>query len=418
MKQNNNYYKLMITLFLAMFFTASVYSAAGLNVVLANQNPDPVAPGNFVYLNVKVSNIGSDDLKNVKISMVENENFKLAQGSENVKEMGSISSFAGTSDSSNFVIAKYKVLVDPKTPLGLNIIKFNVEQGFTSSTYEFDILVQDINPSIKVSSFKVENLEPGKSSKLVVNLENDNSIDLKNVVLTLSLADVENKVFNTKSGSNQKKISLIDAGKSVQVEFDLIASPNAVAKPYLLPITISFDDALGNSYSSDALGSVQVYSAPQLSVNLDSQESLSGGRGKITFAIANPGTSSIKGTQVEILDSENYDVLEGKFQYIGDLNPDDFQTVQADVVINAKEDTNVLLKVTYSDSYNQKVEEIVEIPVKVFNAAQLKELGIAGATSGSAVGSVVKYVFVIILLVVVYVIGRKRGYSKGKSSRK
>jgi hypothetical protein len=349
--------------------------------------------------------------------MIENENFKLAQGSDNLVEVGTVPSFSGTASSSNFIVAKYKVLVDPNTPLGLNSIKFRAEYGFSSSGYEFDVLVQDNNPTVVVST-QIENLEPGKSSKFKVNLENSNSVDLSNVVLTLGLDEVEDKVFSTKSGSNQKKVSLIEGGKSIDVEFNLIASPDAVAKPYLLPITISFKDALGTSYTSDALGSVQVYSVPQLSVNLDSQESLSGGRGKITFAIANPGTSSIKGTQVEILDSENYNVLEGKFQYIGDLNPDDFQTLQADVVINAKEDTNVLLKVTYSDSYNQKVEEVIEIPVKVFNAEELKELGIAGASSSSGVGSIISFLLVVGLLVVVYVIGRKRGYSKGKSNRK
>lgn len=416
MIKKNNLFKIIAFMLFAMLSISAAYSAGGLNVVLSSQNPDPVSPGNFVYVNVKVSNGGNQDLKDVTIELIENSNFEVAQGSDSFKELGVIPAYSNLDTSNNFVIAKFKILVDEKTPLGLNTLEFEVKDSGKAYTYDFDVLVQDANPSIRVSDFKVENLEPGKSSKLIVEVENDNNVALRDVIISLDLDEVEDGVFSTISGSNQKIISSLKANEKLSVEYEIVANPDASSKPYLVPVTINYEDSLGNAYTSEGLGSILVYSSPQLNVNLDSQDSFSGGSNKVTLAVSNPGTSTIKGTQIEFLDSEDYEILEGKFQYVGDLNPDDFQTIQSQLYVKSEDDAMVKVKVTYLDSYNVVNEEIIDVNVQVFSNDELKQFGLAAAGS-SGLSSFFGFLVVIALLVGIYYFGKRRGYNKGKSKK-
>ena len=66
----NTINKLSMIFMLLFVSISAVSAAAGLNVVLSNQNPDPVSPGNFVFLNVKISNIGSDSINNARVELI------------------------------------------------------------------------------------------------------------------------------------------------------------------------------------------------------------------------------------------------------------------------------------------------------------------------------------------------------------
>lgn len=416
MKIINNITKI-ITLFILLFLgISSVSAAAVLNVVLSNQNPDPVSPGNFVFLNVKVSNIGSDDINNAKLEFVENSNFKLAQGEKSLKEIGIIPAYSAGESSSSFYIGKYKVYVEPKTPQGLNTIKVKVKTPSNNYEYEFDVLVQEANPTLTISDLKVDEIEAGSSGNLDITLENSNSAVLNDIVLTLNLNDVEGKILTTKTGSNQLVLGNLNSNEKKNAKFELVVNPQASAQPILLPITISYEDSLGNKYTQDLSASIKVDSIPQISFNLDSQDIYTTGSGKITFAIANPGTSTVKGVQVEILDSEDYELISGDYQYVGNLNPDDFQTIQSEIYIKNSNSATLKVKLSYSDSYNNKKEEMLNIPLKIYTKEELKQLGLSGATNSAS--SATSYVVWLLIVVIIFFVGRRFGYKKGKKSKR
>lgn len=402
---------MLLTVF-AVFFTVIVQGAptGGVNVVLANQNPDPVEPGNYVYVNVKVSNPGSQAIQGASITFEENTFFSLAPGVEATKELGAIPQYS-TDGSSSFVIAKYKVYVSSQTPIGLNTLTFSIDSTQADFSVDLDLLVQDSNPRVDVTSFSIDPVESGKSMPLTLNLKNNNNIDMSNVVVTLKLDDVENKVISVDEGSNQQRIGTFLRGESIEIPFSLTIAPDAIAKPYLIPVNIEFEDALGNKYSQNITGSVRVFSEPQLSVQIDSQDVYSQGNGRITLALANPGTSSVKGVQVEFLDSPSYTILEGKTQYLGDMNPDDFQTLQSDIYLSGEEGT-LDVKLTYLDSYNNKEEQIINLDLTTFNEEELSTYGITTqAGSGSGIFGTIIWV---VLIILAFVLGRKYGYRKAK----
>lgn len=399
----SNTKKLFALTFVLVLFFAQTY-AAGVSVILSSQDPDPVAPGNYVFANIKVSNLdSSNEIKDVKIRFMPGNNIKIAPDSEIEKNIGTLTKYSSQQTSLSYALARFKLLIDENTPLGINKMKFQVTADGDLYNYEFDLLVKDSNPSLDIVNIDINTIEPGKSDTVAIKLKNNNNLALQNVKLSLDLDNVDGKVLSVIKGSNQIVISSMKPGEEKDVNFGIAVSPDASSKPYLLPIDISYSDTLGNSYINNLLGTVRVYSLPELAVQLDAQTVYTkGASGKVTLAIANPGTSSIKGTQIEILKDDSYEIISGDYQYVGDLNPDDYQTVQSEIYL--KSDNPVLkLKVSYGDSYNERKVETLEIPLKVYSSDVLSSLGL-GSTSSF---SIMNVVLLLVIAGIVYYFGKK-----------
>jgi hypothetical protein len=381
--KNKNIVFVMLSLFVA-FVCFDTVLAGGLNVILQNQNPDPVTPGNFVYLNVKVSNLEvQDNSENLFIKFNENKNFKLANGESNTKNLGSLD---------GDIIVKFKLLVDEKTPTGLNSVKFDIVGGGNELTYEVDVLVQDVTPQIHIESIDVSEVKPGGNGVLKLRLENTNNINLQDVKVNLNLEAVEDKVISLNGGTNEMILKNMVSESKKYFTFDISINPEASSKPYLLPIDISYTDSLGNSYSSTIFTTVKVYSKPYLSIELDSQDVYSVGKGKISLATFNPGSSKVKGVHMKILEDDSYEVIKGSSQYVGDLNPDDFQTLLADVFLKNNSKVNLKVQVKYFDSYDNENVEVIEIPLKIYDEEELVQYGFSNGSSFGVVGFLIWFV--------------------------
>lgn len=415
MTKNKNLFQVTILVLLSILMLNAAYSAGGLNVVLANQNPDPVSPGNFVELNVKISNSGNVGIQNAKIIFIENNNFHIAKGKEKTKEIGIIPAYSSLDSATSYVMAKFLVEVAPNTPLGENPVEFSLETSEGLYSYEFDITVQDANPTLIVNDFKINTVEAGKSEELTIEIENTNSVTLNNIVLSLGFDSVENEALSTLNGASQYVISSLKPNEKKTITFEILVSPDAESKPYLLPLNINYEDTLGNSFTSEIFGSVKVYSKPFPLVKLDSQDIYTKGKGKFTLAVSNPGTSTVKGTQIEILPSEDYTIIGGNFQYVGDLNPDDFQTVQMNIYLNNPQKATLDAKITYLDSYNNKNEEIIQIPLKIYTTKELTDFGIEIPKTSTQ--SYVGYFLTIVTLIIGFYVGKRYERKKDKTKK-
>jgi len=397
MAKNKNIILLVLSIFMIALTFSSV-NAGSLNVILQSQNPDPVSPGNFVYLNVKVSNTDSNSNEDLFVKFIENENFKLASGEKLTKNLGKLD---------GDTIVKYKIFVDEKTPSGLNTVTVQIQD----LTYELDLLVQETSPEVYVKNIETTELKPGSNGKLSITLKNGNSINLNNVKISLDLASVEENIINLNKGSNEIIIDNMKSGDEKEFVFDIAINPSAESKPYLLPVQVSYTDNLDKKYTSTIYSSVKVYSKPYLSVNLDSQEIYTIGSGKINLAISNPGSSKIKGVQMKVLESEDYEILKGQNQYVGDLNPDDFQSLQSTLYIKNEEAATLKIEMKYFDSYESENKDIIEIPLKIYNKEELSKYGFLGTNGGSS------FFTILIMFVIGGVIGYFIGKRKSKNKR-
>lgn len=414
-KKKNSKQFILISLFIMIIMSFTVTATTGLNVVLANQNPDPVTPGSFVYLNVKISNTGADMIKDTIITMNENANFQLANPEDKVQSIGILAPYSASENSESYTIVKYKVYVNSSTPMGLNNVDFDIQTSGQSYTYKFDVLVQNLNPLILVKDISAQETSPGASTNLKLTIDNINTIQLKDVKIALDLSSIDNKIITINNGSNEKIIDLMNADSQKEVQFNIDISPEAESKPYLVPVKIDYKDVLGNPFSTIVYGSVKVYSPPQLSLQLYSQDIYTKGKGQFTLAIANPGTSKIKGIEVKILDSKDYEIIDGANQYIGDLNPDDFQTFRSGIYISNPEKADLKVQVTYLDSYDKKTEKTIEIPLTIYNEEQLSTLGFA--KSQDSFVSLSSILFLLVGLVIGWVLLRWKTQRHAKKQK-
>jgi LPXTG-motif cell wall-anchored protein len=385
-------------------------SFASLSVNLDSQNPDPVAPGNFVYVNLKLSNSEKYNLNDVMVEFIEDSYIKASSKDEKIKDIGLVPAYS--SDGGNFVIAKFKLYVTPKAPIGENTIKFKLTSSDISSFYEykFNILVEDKNPNLEIKDLNSDVISPGESGKFSFKILNSNPIPFKDVIVKLGVDEISDNAISVNGGVNQIKITNLDGNSEKEITFDVFVNPNAEIKSYNIPIYIDYEDSLGNLFSEKYFGSLKVYLEPTFSFNLESQEIYSKGSGKINFAIANPSRASLKGVEVKVLDGDNYKVLDGGYEYIGDLNPDDFQTIQWEFLILDNKPTSIKLKVDFFDSYNKKFEKELNIPLKVYSEEELKSYGLSKTSSNNS-----NYIIFIIIILVLGFYFYKR---KKKSNKK
>ena len=378
--------------FLFSFFLVS-FSAFGVstNIVFSEQRPDPVSPGAIVEVAFDISS--QSDLSDAKITLIENKYFLVVDKSS-TKYLGSISNTR----------VKFRIKVAENTPIGANEIKVKLSSIQGEVEQVFDIEIKEKSPILIIKSLEVNRISPGSSQPMKITLENSNAENLRNVEVLLNFAQIEESPLSLKNGGSQLFTELIKANSDHIFNVEVLASPLASSKPYFIPIQLNYQNLNGEKFSFDTHISVQVYADPFLSLRIDKQDFYTKGKNKITLAVANPSQSTLKGVEIEILEDENYNVITGGYNYIGDLNVDDFQTLQTDIFVN-NENTELKIKVSFSDSYNQKISKIYNLPLSLYSEKKAGEIGVSTNSQSSSFSFKSFIVWIIIFLIGFFVVG-------------
>ena len=392
----NNMFKILLVMLLASMFISSVYATGAASVVLSSQDPDPVKPGNYVDLSFTITNSGDSAISNARLELIENTYITRAPSEPQILELGAIPAFA--TEENGFTVAKVRVFVDELTPIGSQEVDVRIRTNSQEFIRTFFITVRQESPSLTLESTNtIEELtfKPGEQKELKLQLKNTNSISVKDIKLTLdttsedALTGATSNDFYIIGGTNVRRVNVINSGDSQEVNFNLGISPTASIAPYQIPITLEYTDVLGNSFTENVEVSILVNSPVDLIVTLDRIE-----QSKVTFGLANPGPGVVKGAFVEIRDSSNEEIAS---EYIGDLNADDFQTIQIDYNFGNKTSEEVTVHVDFADGFYSEQEKEKAFTL-TNNAAQ--------AQGGSST-----FVFVLIIIAIAvggYFIFRRR----------
>jgi hypothetical protein len=201
--------------------------------------------------------------------------------------------------------------------------------------------------------------------------------------------------FTPVGESNIKTIYQLQPGEEKTVEFSLMANPDAEAKPYKIPLMISYYDLTGMQYNKSNIIGIIVGSEPELSVDADTNELKKGTDSKISIRFVNKGLTNVKFLTSIIEENSDYNIISSKEVYVGKIDSDDYQT--ADYTLNVKKikDGRVTIPLTieYMDANNQKYTEQKELSVAV-----------SGSSSKVSFGMVM---FVVICAVIGYFVYRK-----------
>ena len=393
----NNIRTLVLTFVLFMSFFVTVHAApdiASLDVVMQNYDPYPAQPGSYITLKFRATNTGGGEAENVEFELMPEYPFSLDPGVNKIQKFGSV-------DQNDNIVFEYKVRY--------------TNDGWYLTSEEFNILVSITESVLSINSVTTnpETLRPGETSKLILNLANLAGTGLRDISVKLDLetqninGQIIDLPFTPKSSTTEKKMRFLDGNSETEMVFDLLTYPDAESRVYKIPMTVTYTDEAGSTFSTTDLVGVVVGAEPKLDLSIDSARMSPGISGEVTIRLVNRGVTNLKFLTLELSENDDFEIASTSDSvYIGNLDSDDFDT--ATFNIRPMEGQKVLslpLKLMYSDANNNEYEKDVELELDMSNAQPLQ------AASGNS-GPVI--VVVIVIGILAYLVIRKRRKKRRK----
>ena len=247
---------------------------------------------------------------------------------------------------------------------------------------------------IAIRSVDTTEISPGETSQIRIILQNQGTEDIENVAVSLDLSS-EQLPFAPVNSAAQKIVDEIEEGTKETVSFELVALPDAKPRIYKIPLTVAY-----NTQEEKTVISINVKSEAILEVALDESKIIKvGDSGEIIIRFVNKGLSDIKFVSAEIIPSPDYDILSAPSVYIGNVEPDDFETAIFNLHVNKKINF-VPIKIEYRDADNNKITKTEFLNINIYTIEEAQRLGLVKNNNTPYV------IGTIILIVVIFIIWR------------
>ena len=376
---------LIMCLILALIIPISEAQLASRSVRLTflSQDPDPVEPGEIVDLRFKIENYGDVGIENVNVELNPEYPFSIVEGEERIKNIGTLEP---SQKGERGIIILWRVKVDPNAVAGDSEIEvqYSTKSGVGVKFEPFNIRVQSRESILAVKDVQInpENPSPGEDVEVSMSLVNLESTDVEDIRVKLNLDEVLASLGST----DEQIIPRIARGSSYELKFNLIVNPETKSKLYNIPLNIRYSDKFGEETTITTAFGMKVYSEPDYIISLaNSDVRTAGSLGEVTIALSNVGVSDINFVTLELLPSEEYDIVSTKTVYLGNVESDDYETAEFNIFVkNPGKDriANLMAKLSYKDSYNRPNEEIIEIPLEIYSSSIASRYGVAGTQGG------------------------------------
>ena len=244
-------------------------------------------------------------------------------------------------------------------------------------------------------------IQPGETTTLSLNIKNDLSQSIENVIITLGLDDnpASHLPIAPYQSSSSARIDSLDSDDSSRVNFNLLAFSDASSGTYLIPVHATYN-AIGNSTPIPAdLGvvSITINAKPDIQISAQNPVLIKGMTGKMTLKIVNSGLGESKFLSISLGQVTGLQITNSNNVYIGNIDSNDFDTSDFNVFVskNAPSMINLPVEITYTDSANNKITETQIVSLKTYTSQEEKSLGLISGNNSP----------LIIILVIVAIIG-------------
>ncbi len=405
----------ILTLMLAFAFAmmaSSALASSSIDVANSKYEPSPAVPGNYVDVWFKVENTGPDTADDMTVEFVPNYPFSLDATTDPVRSIGTLPPYEP-------YFIKYKVLVDNGALTGQNDIVLRHTPDPDTEIWieeEFSINVQSDIVSVNIMDVNTvpEELSPGEKGELSFKIKNNADTTLKDISIKLDLNSMD-MPFAPVGSVTEKNIDRLTDDESMDVSFDLITLADADSKIYKVPVVINYKDNTGAQYTKNDIIAILVNSKPELYLNVEESDVISSGKsGEVVLSIANTGISDANYVTMKIIDSDDYSIFGSPMTYLGNIEPDDFETAAFDIYFEKTEmdKVPVNVEIVYKDSYNKQYTKISSVDVPMYSSEDLVKFNRAPAQSGN--NNLLVFAIVAILGYVAY----RRFFRKKKKGSK
>lgn len=346
-----------------------IAESSKIQVTLISQEPDPAAPGEVVDVRFKVENMGGSGTGDMLFEVLPKYPFTVYSGSAE-RDLGAIQSYQ---NGENAIIVLYKIKVDENAAEGNNYLDVRYRIGDSKEWIvleDFVIRVRTRDLVLSVDSIETSpsNIAPGSSFELSMTLNNNADSLIKDVKVKLGLS-ASDTPFAPSTSTSEKQIFQISSKTGKIMKFDLVALPEAEGGIYKIPVTISYTDETGTSYSKDDVISLKVSAEPELLISIDSSEITEKvQQGKVSVKIVNKGLTNIKLSTARLGEIEGAEIVSEPEVYVGNIDTDDYETADFTIKISSyKKEVALPVEISYRDSLNKEHKQKADLTLKTYN---------------------------------------------------
>jgi len=248
-----------------------------------------------------------------------------------------------------------------------------------------------------------DEIAPGETADIRIGIENDWNENIEDVSIVLDLND-EKLPFAPHDSSSEQSFDEIKEDRIKYAEFEIIVLSDAKSGIYKIPLIINYKNRDGEKQTpKQSLIGITVSSKPIISAHVEEGLLLKGQENEMSIEITNKGLSDVKFLEVELQGSTYYNLLSPKNVYVGDVDSDDFESVEFKIFFkeNAPNSITIPINVKYKDNLNKKYEENLNIQASVYDRKKAIELGLIKRDYTST------YIGIVIAVIVIWIIYRK-----------
>lgn len=337
-----------ITAFLIIF---SGFAAASPNVEVQKMStePDPLKVGQYADVRFKVTNTGTEEAENVSIRFAENYPFSVDPDNTRSWRIASLEE----GDTYQF---RLQTRVDPNALQGQEELKFISRIDGNSRTHlmNVDLKADDDGLTIKDVEFP-DKVVSGTTKTMNMTLENTANAYFRNIELSLNPGEQTPIVA---SGTSGKRIGEMAPDQTREISFDLNIGRSAENGVYSVPISLNYENEAGASLQKQDSTGIVVGGEPNIELGVNNEEGIpAGAKGTVTLRLVNRGEGTANFVKINAQEADGYRILSGNSVYLGDMNPDDYQTAEVEVYANETADSaQIPVEITYQENGNEKTE--------------------------------------------------------------
>lgn len=362
------------------------------SVVALHYEPYPARPGEYFDIWVKVQNIGNTQADNVRVTLMQSYPFSIDKNE--TKTIGKLPSLQEA------IVKFEKVRVDDDAIEGDNELKFliNVGGGYEKEplTKKVIITVASVSPIFEVYvNSTPEKIPAGGKGNIDVSIKNTAGSILEDVVVKL---DLPSSAFVPIGFIAEKKLDHINPYETKNLNFEIMALGSADSKAYSVPIIMTYHDKAGNQYSKNNSIGLLIGEDPKYILSVENSDAFSKNtKGKLTLSLADIGNVEMKYTVIELIETDDYTILSNPKVYVGNMEGDDFETVEFTIYMKSRGDIPLKVRLIYKDSYNQDIEKIEYVTLRSYSSSEISKYTLTSNGNGSG-----SYLFLIIVLCIIF----------------
>ena len=375
--------------FLLSLICLNFASAYDVDVSLQKYSPYPVTPGETFDMEFKIYNNGNEPVDKITLNIADDYPFRVVSDEVNVRNLS-----AGESEIAEFTVYVEGDALEDEYDIEL---EYKINDDKESEDFEIKIMPKDVFVNIESVSAFPEKSIPGQSTEIKILIKNDAKSNVRDVIIKINLSDLPFALMNDVS---EKKIDSIAYQEHKEISFNLNVLSDAEIKTYKIPVHISYYDSFGNNVARAELISLDVFSEPSMEISVKKSELIENTESKAVIQLVNNGLSNIKFLEIRFINLGNYEITGTDYYYIGDLDSDDYETLEVNIIPKQK-NIELVMDLSYRDINNKIYNEQITLKPQVYDVKEAKKIGLIKT---SYVGTVF---FAIIILVVIFFVYRK-----------